>query len=210
MPTGEQDGEADFARLIEPHFDRLYRLAYRLTGAKANAEDLLQDVLTRLYEQRAGLARIEDLKPWLSRVLYNRFVDTDRGAKRRPLTLVGDVTELEAGLTTDEADPAALTAAAQNARRLEQSLGRLSEDQRALLLMHDAEGYTLREIEAMTGTPSGTLKSRLSRARARLRELLWDLPEAQQASRQTVADGATADGTKKKMEPFSRDRRVGG
>ena len=168
-----------FQQLIEPHFDRLFRLAVRLTGTRADAEDLVQETLTRLYPQFAenadSLAAISDLGPYLSRVLYNRFVDEHRARKRRPLTLVGDNNELDQADPC--ADPAQHTEADSHSARLHQALARLSEEHRQLVLLHDAEGYSLKELEAITGITTGTLKSRLSRARARLRDLLWDLDE---------------------------------
>lgn len=203
MPTQERDS---FSKQIEPHFDRLFRLAYRLTGSRADAEDLLQDVMIQLYEQREALEAVTDLSPWLSRVLYNRFVDNHRARQRRPLTLVGD--DEDALGVTDTADPAAMASAGENVARLQRALARLSEDHRVLVLMHDAEGYTLAEIAAITDTPVGTLKSRLSRARARIRELLWDVSEVPDA---TAAQPASArQAAVKKMEPFSAPRRVGG
>jgi RNA polymerase sigma-70 factor (ECF subfamily) len=208
MRTGELDTER-FAELIEPHFDRLYRLAYRLTGSRSDAEDLVQDVMIKIYEQRETLDAVTDLKPWLSRVLYNRFVDGVRARNRRPLTLVGDDADALGAAEPDDRDPTnpeLLAGAREDANRLEQALGRVSEDHRSLLLMHDAEGYTLPEIEAMTNIPLGTLKSRLSRARARLRELLWDLPHAAKHGREAAQQAAV----QKKMEPFSSTRRVGG
>jgi len=201
MPPGNpEEPQAEFTRLIEPHFDRLFRFAYRLTGSRCEAEDLLQDVLTGLYEQRKALDAIDDLKPWLSRVLYNRFVDLSRAAKRRPLKLLGDAQvdpmEPEPGAN----DPVTLTAAAEYAERLNRALARLSDKHRLLVLMHDAEGYSLREIAAFTGIPTGTLKSRLSRARARLRELLGSLEPPERAGPGRAVE--------KKMEPFSGERRV--
>jgi len=205
MNTGTQDeAAARFAALVKPHFDGLFRLAYRLTGTRSDAEDLLQDVMIRLYEQPDALDTVADLKPWLSRVLYNRFVDTRRAQQRRPLSLVGDsATDLEQvqdpnGDLENASNPELLGEAAERRQRLEHAMARLSEDHRLLLLMHDAEGYTLKEIEALTEIPVGTLKSRLSRARSRLREFLWDLPENDAPARP------------KKMEPFFDDRRVGG
>jgi RNA polymerase sigma factor (sigma-70 family) len=203
MPTQERDS---FSKQIEPHFDRLFRLAYRLTGSRSDAEDLLQDVMIQLYEQREALAAVTDLSPWLSRVLYNRFVDNHRARQRRPLTLVGD--DEDALGVTDTTDPAAMASAGENAARLERALARLSDDHRVLVLMHDAEGYTLAEIADITDTPVGTLKSRLSRARARIRELLWDVSEAPDAAAAQPASAQQA--AVKKMEPFSAPRRVGG
>ena len=210
MPQGRQNAQAEnFARLIKPHFDQLFRLAWRLTGTRQDAEDLVQEVLTELYEKYEILETVEDLRSWLCRVLYNRFVDSTRAQRRRPLALVGDDAGLEDAMRSSgktAADPADLDIAERRVERLQHGLSRLSEDHRRLLLLHDAEGYTLPELETLTGTPIGTLKSRLSRARARLRELLWDLPEA--AEHRRAAANPTTD--EKKLEPFSRGGRVGG
>ena len=162
-----------FQKLVEPHFERLFRLALRLTGGRADAEDLVQETLTRLYPDADNLAAVADLGPYLGRVLYNRFVDQHRAAKRRPLTLVGDNEQLDR--PDQSADPAIHSEAESRALQLNQALARLSEAHRQLVLLHDVEGYSLKEIEAITGTTIGTLKSRLSRARGRLRDLLRDL-----------------------------------
>lgn len=185
-----------FQKLVEPHFERLFRLAVRLTGTRSDAEDLVQETLTRLFPDTESLAAITELGPYLSRVLYHRFVDDHRARQRRPLTLVGDDELPEQ--PDDAADPATLSEAGGRSTRLHQALARLSDEHRQLVLLHDAEGYALKELEAMTGTTVGTLKSRLSRARARLRDLLWDLDERTDPQRQ------------KKREPVSSGRRVNG
>lgn len=203
----EPPDAAAFARLVEPHFQRLFRLAYRLTGSRADAEDLLQETFTRLYEQRDRLSGVDSLGPWLARVLYHRFVDDTRSAARRPLKLVGDVTELADG-PVDDADPLFQTEDEQRGAHLARALARLSEEQRALVIMHDAEGYTLREIEAATEIPVGTLKSRLSRARARLRDLLRDLDGREGG---LPGSGPGRDQIRgKNREPITPNRRVGG
>lgn len=167
-----------FTTTLRPHLTRLYRLAYRLAGSKSDAEDLLQDVLTKLYERRDEISSIRELSPWLGRVVYNQFVDNHRRYGRSPVQLVGDVeADFEASVGwTPVADTASEP---QNAAHradlhavLSRALARLSEEHRVVLLMHDAEGYKLAEIQELTGTPVGTVKSRLHRARARLRELL--------------------------------------
>ena len=207
---------AKFSKLIEPQFDRLFRLAQRLTGNRPDAEDLLQETLTRLYADVDALDHVEDPAPYLRRVLYNRFIDQHRARARRPLTLVDDEALLERAAPAREAEPDQLDAADRRQARLERALARLSETHRVLVLLHDAEGYTLRELEAMTGTPTGTLKSRLSRARARLRELLWE-DRAEVAARDTddypepaAGESAAATAREKEREPFGPDRRAEG
>jgi RNA polymerase sigma-70 factor, ECF subfamily len=160
-----------FEELVGPHLDKLYRLAYRLTGTVADAEDLLQDVLVRAYERRAELTAIDVPATWLARVLHNRFVDDTRRRARGKLVVVGS-TEDAVTMRGSQPDVVASAPDPLDIRRLASALDRLGVEHRTVLLMHDAEGYKLQEIETITGIPLGTLKSRLHRGRARLRALL--------------------------------------
>jgi len=166
--------QSAFTDLLRPHLERLYRLSYRLTGARADAEDLLQEVLAKLYERRDELTSISDLGPWLGRVLYNRFVDDTRKHARKRLTLIDPASLDTHGRDCDCDGPHPELAAQQefSIRQVRSALASLSIEHRTVLLMHDTEGYTLLEIQAVTGVELGTLKSRLHRARARLRGLL--------------------------------------
>ena len=160
-----------FAALLRPHLPKLFRLACRLTNTTADAEDLVQDVLVKLFGRRSELSSIRDLPPWLGRVLYNQFIDDVRRYGRQPLKLVDD------GKTIDElpdhlANPELVATQISDSRSITQALAKLSEDHRVVLVLHDVEGYTIKEVEELTGTAQGTLKSRLHRARQRLRELL--------------------------------------
>ena len=125
---------AAFEKLVQPHFDRLWRLAFRLTGRQAEAEDLFQELLIKAFGKLDDLVSIDEPGAWLSRVMYNLFID-----------------EL---------------------RRLDGALRQLSDEHRTIVLLHDTEGYKLKEIQELMGIPVGTVKSRLHRARARLREIL--------------------------------------
>ncbi len=152
-----------FEALLAPHLRKLYRLAYRWTGSVADAEDLLQDLLLKLYERRAELAAIAELDSWTARVLYHMFVDNARRyARRRPRVVAPE----EAEGTPPDGDRALEITGVRNA------VDQLSAEHRTVLLLHDAEGYKLEEIQKITGLPLGTVKSRLHRARQRLRGLL--------------------------------------
>ena len=159
---------------MRPHFDRLYRLAWRLTGRKAEAEDLFQELLIKAYGKLDALARIEEPGSWLSRVMYNLFIDERRRFSRRRLLTVeegqlpGDGL---AGMAGDE-DPLQHNERREIIHALDKALSKLSDDHRIVVLLHDTEGYKLSEIQQLTGVPVGTVKSRLHRARARLREIL--------------------------------------
>jgi RNA polymerase sigma-70 factor (ECF subfamily) len=163
-----------FERLVRPHFDRLYRLAWRLTGAKPEAEDLFQELLVKAYGKLDDLVAIDEPGSWLCRVMYNLFIDEQRRfARRRMYTveesqLAGDGLDGLPGTDNPELDNERL----EGIRSLDRALAKLSNDHRVVVLLHDTEGYKLAEIEELTGVPVGTVKSRLHRARARLRDLL--------------------------------------
>jgi RNA polymerase sigma-70 factor (ECF subfamily) len=163
-----------FERLVRPHFDRLYRLAWRLTGAKAEAEDLFQELLIKAFGKLDDLVEIDEPGPWLCRVMYNLFIDEQRRFARRRMhtveegQLAGD--GLEAFPGTD--DPVYDNERLQSLKRLHKALAQISDEHRLVVLLHDSEGYKLTEIQELTGVPVGTVKSRLHRARARLREIL--------------------------------------
>src|ERR1700730_15216860 len=74
-----------FMRLVTPHLQALHRLAFRFTTQASSAEDLVQELLTRLYARAERLHNIEKLRPWRARALYNLFIDERRRWTRTPL-----------------------------------------------------------------------------------------------------------------------------
>ena len=170
MGPSQGDEARRFSELVGPHLERLYRLSFRLTGTVADAEDLVQDVLCKLFERRDELSSISNLGPWMCRVLHNRFLDDTSKHARRRLQVVAAERDVEP--SDPGPGPASQLESALDISLLRQALAGLSLEHRTVLLMHDSEGYKLEEIQVITGVPLGTLKSRLHRARARLRELL--------------------------------------
>ena len=170
MDAYEQNQAKLFEQLLQPHMQRLFRFAYRLTHSRPEAEDLFQDVLTKLYTRLEELSALRDPAPWLNRVLYNHFIDNQRRYARRRLI---DVDEGQlAGQSIDSLPDPSADPEHSNLDALHKALGQLSDEHRTVVLLHDAEGYKLEEIQAITDTPLGTIKSRLHRARARLREII--------------------------------------
>jgi len=154
----------EFEALLKPHVGHLYRVAYRLTNQAEAAEDLVQDVMLHFYPKLNELKQIENLKPWLARSLYNRFIDNLRKAKRNPVTDAMEDTVLET-ITDHNLQPEHETEQDLMHQRLEQALQQLNDDQRHVVMLHDMEGYTLTELAEIMAVPVGTLKSRLHRAR---------------------------------------------
>ena len=165
-----------FEDLLRPQVEYLYRLAWRFTGSVADAEDLVQDLLLKLYPRTRELLDIERLRPWLAKVLYRQYIDFVRERARSPLVELAADSEGEDDpldtLPALEDGPEDHAERSRLRERILAALERLSPEQRAVVTMHDVEGYSLEELETILETPLGTLKSRLHRARQRLRALL--------------------------------------
>ncbi|NOX69009.1 MAG: RNA polymerase sigma factor [Gammaproteobacteria bacterium] len=176
MGDSEKNQSEVFERLLRPHMDRLYRLAFRLTHNKAEAEDLFQDVLTKSFGRLDDLQAVRDPGPWLNRVLYNHFVDNKRRYARQRLVTVeeGCLPEQSVEAFAGNSSPVHDVERLDDIMQLESALAMLSDEHRTVVLLHDSEGYKISEIQSLTGDPIGTIKSRLHRARARLRELMQE------------------------------------
>jgi RNA polymerase sigma factor (sigma-70 family) len=170
---------AEFEQLMREHVHVLYRSAYRWTGTADRAEDLVQQLLMRLYPRLAELRGLDQVRPWALRVMYRIFVDELRRERSSPVQFGAETaadSELPGG--EDEAwldpgpGPLELTEQQLTQERLLRAWEQLGEEHRMVLSMHDIEDYTLPELAQIMDIPLGTLKSRLHRARARLRELL--------------------------------------
>jgi RNA polymerase sigma-70 factor (ECF subfamily) len=148
---------------------RLRRYAYALTGNRANADDLIQDTLERAWRKRALWQPGTDLRAWLFTVMHNVHASAARTA--RPLETLDD--DEVAGVSA----PHAAESGAELAE-LHAALGRLSEEQRQVILLVGLEQMSYAEAAAVLGVPIGTVMSRLSRGREQLRLLLAREPVA--------------------------------
>jgi RNA polymerase sigma-70 factor (ECF subfamily) len=177
--TAQTSDAVEFARLLRDHVPALYRSAYRWTGAVDRAEDLVQQLLLRLYPRLAELRKLEQIRPWALRVMYRIFVDQLRRERSSPVQYGADpVVDDVAAAGEEDAwldpgpGPQELSEQALTQERVLRAWEQLGEEHRVVLAMHDIEDYTLPELAQIMEIPLGTLKSRLHRARARLRELL--------------------------------------
>lgn len=168
----KKDAHAQFEALVSPHMNNLYKLAYRLTGQRDHAEDLVQDLMLKVYPRLQEMQGIERLAPWLSRVLYRLFIDQYRRQQRSPISLMGDDNVIYDTHAGDMAGPLEAANTELSQQLIYAALQQLSEDHRLLIMLHDVEGHSLQEINQITDIPIGTIKSRLSRARNKLREII--------------------------------------
>ena len=181
--SSESDADlaARFACEAEPLFDVLSRGARRLTRSDADAEDLLQDTLLHAYAGFHKFREGSNLKAWLFRILYNRWVSTHRYKQARPAEVSVDaITEwdLASSATRLPAGPRSAEAEVLDAlpdSEIKAALATLPEGFRTVVYYADVQGYTYAETAAILNIPMGTVMSRVSRGRQRLRIALAHL-----------------------------------
>jgi RNA polymerase sigma-70 factor (ECF subfamily) len=150
--------------------DALYNLARHLAGNAAEAEDLVQETYARAFAASHQFSPGTNLKAWLMRILRNLFLDQRRRAKHDPTsTHLGDEEPAPPVARHDDAAVEAFRRVV--AEEVATALDDLSEEHRTAILL-DAEGLTEREVATVLDCSIGTVKSRLSRARAALRARL--------------------------------------
>ena len=167
--VGGKSAGARFEVLIRAHYRALYRTALRLTRSVHDAEDLVQEVCVRAFPRLDEIEGLERPHFWFVRVMYRVFIDSRRRYERRNVESI-ETSGMEP--FTTEAGPAEEIDVLLLRERLDRAWRRLDDQQRALLALHDIEGYSLAEMNEMMGIKEGTLKSRLHRARVRLGKLL--------------------------------------
>ena len=141
------------------HGSAVYRLALCRMQNTADAEDVYQDVFLRLFQQETETWDSSHIHAWLIRTALNRCADLHRFRLRRPVLPLEDIPEW-----TGPADD--------RTAELWDAVARLPEKLRTVVHLHYAEGYSTDEIAALLGVPSATIRTRLRRARIKLKDLL--------------------------------------
>jgi RNA polymerase sigma-70 factor (ECF subfamily) len=157
----------EFRRRIEGRREMLFRLAYAWCHDAPLADDLAQEALLRALAREAQLRDRERLKSWLCAILANCFKDHHR--RRREHQGMDALEDVEA---EDSATPEESAAAAELARRVRAEIARLPLGQRQVLTLVDLEGFSYAEVGEILEVPTGTVMSRLCRARQALRQPL--------------------------------------
>lgn len=170
-----------FGVLFHRHRDRLWAVAVRTMGNREDAADGLQDGLVAAYRRAATFRGDAAVTTWLHRVVVNACLDRIRAAKvRRTETLPDDLEEYRdrgsmASATAAADDPADLSVRDERRRQVLDALRTLPDEQRAALVLVDMEGYPVAQAAEILDCAVGTVKSRCSRGRARLAEVLAPL-----------------------------------
>ncbi|MCX4738011.1 RNA polymerase sigma factor SigM [Streptomyces antibioticus] len=169
------EGDPDaFGELVRRHRDRLWAVALRTLGDREEAADAVQDALVSAYRAAHTFRGQSAVTTWLHRITVNACLDRARKAASRKTSPVDDTERLDQLLEPHES---ASAPAERNDvhRQLIEALGTLPPDQRAALVLVDMQGYPVAEAARVLDVPTGTVKSRCARGRARLLPLLTHL-----------------------------------
>jgi RNA polymerase sigma-70 factor (ECF subfamily) len=166
---------AALAKFFERHFDRIHGLISRLTGDRATAEDVTQEVFLKVHRAAHQIDPARDPTPWLTTIAYNACRDLWRSGAYR-LSRRSDSIEDESGrtieLTHDHHDPERDLIAAERRRLVMEAIDRLPEALRTAVFLHDYQGLSHQEIATMTGLNHAAARKRYSRALAALGKAL--------------------------------------
>jgi RNA polymerase sigma-70 factor (ECF subfamily) len=176
-----KDGDVNAYNTLVLHYQNtVYNVAYRILGDPDSAADASQDAFISAYKA-LGRFRGGSFKSWMMRIVTNACYDELRRRKRRPQSSLDEITdenESSSLLISDKSpQPEEQQGRAELVLAIESCLERLPDEQRVAAVLCDVEGYDYKEIADMMSVSLGTVKSRLSRARAKLRDCLQTFAE---------------------------------
>jgi len=170
-----------FGALVERYQDRVFNLSYRLTGNHEDAADAAQETFLKAFRNLDSFRSDSAFYTWVYRIAVNTIRSKQRYRATRPTeksieAARGNAEDprysLKVEMSSDGPDPVEEASVNENRQLVEQAIARLSEDQRMLIVLRDIEGHNYAEIAGLLDCPSGTIKSRLHRARLALKDLL--------------------------------------
>ena len=173
-----KDGDLQaFNFIVQRYQSQVLNLSARIIGDRGRAEDVTQETFISAY-QAIGRFRGGSLRAWLMRIAANASRDSLRGSRRRPEQSLDESLE-SASFQPVSAEPSPEEHAERSElnAELQKAILALSDDQRAVLVLIDVQGFSYEETTESVGASIGTVKSRLNRARRRVRDILMERRE---------------------------------
>lgn len=168
-----------FNQLVLTYQDRVYNIAYRIMGDAASADDMAQETFVTAF-RKLGQFQGGNFQAWLLRIAVNQCYDELRRRKRRPAESLDDSEfdeDSDARLISQTPDPENQAQQGELSSAIENCFDQLPADYRVVVMMSDVEEYSYDEIASAVNISLGTVKSRISRGRMRLRDCLQNKGE---------------------------------
>jgi len=180
--------ERNFERMVLPYRDMLYGHALALTHNTDEAEDLVQETTLRALRGFESLRSEGPLRAWLLTILRNLFINNYRARTRSPQSVSLDALENPDPVVPIEPSPERQVFSRMETEAVNRAVANLPDEYRDVLVMSDMRGLSYQEISDAMDLPIGTVRSRLSRARNRVRRALYAWrPDAQGSSKMVTA-----------------------
>ena len=180
IQTAQRGDLNAFNALVLAYQNNVYTLAYRIMGEAHSAADVTQEAFILAY-RRLSTYRGGSFRSWLLRITANQCYDELRRLRRKPAVAIEDMPNADnedgPALADESATPEEIMQQRELQQAIQQCISSLSPDQRIVLVMTDIEGFSYQEIADQLGANLGTIKSRLSRARAGVRDCLQSVRE---------------------------------
>ncbi|MFQ5813878.1 MAG: RNA polymerase sigma factor [Anaerolineae bacterium] len=180
IDAARQGDAGSFNQLVLSYQSMVYNLAYRILGDRHAASDATQEAFISAFKA-IGKFRGGSFKAWLLSIVTNACYDQLRRKQRRPTASLDALLVLDPApvqsLTDFEESPEEYTMRQELSKVIQIGIGNLPPEQRATLVLSDVQGFSYQEIAEVTGVSLGTVKSRLSRARGKMRDFLLEQRE---------------------------------
>jgi RNA polymerase sigma-70 factor (ECF subfamily) len=173
-PELDLSSSADFRSVVEIYSTRLYRLAYRMTANRQDAEDLVQETFLRAYRSRARFEARAGVGTWLHRICANAALDLLRRHRVRPQATTATDSEMDVAelLPSGEASPERLLLSQEAQRRIGSALNLLTPVERAAFVLRHYEHLSIEEIGSALGLRTSATKNTIFRGVRKLRQQL--------------------------------------
>jgi RNA polymerase sigma-70 factor (ECF subfamily) len=186
--TRAQGGDVRaFEALLQAHLPQVRRFARAFAFVEADADDLAQDALIKVYKSLKLFRYQSAFSTWLFAVVRNSFLDSAKSRAGRQRKAEDGLGEQHTRAASEAPLPDAELEREQEKQRLWAALRQVPAEFRSALVLFDLEGHTYDELAAIEGVPVGTVKSRLFRGRALLRKLLGEEQESTGTSAEQVS-----------------------
>lgn len=172
------EGDTDaFEKLVYEYERQVYSLAYRMFNNNEDAKDVSQEVFIKIYRNIGKYQGSSSFKTWVYTICYNTCIDELRKRKKVKLEsmdkmIEGEENEFERQFVSDEPTPEEKLITKENMSAVERAINKLNDEHKAIITLRDIKGLSYGEIVEITQLSQGTVKSRISRARKSLRELI--------------------------------------
>lgn len=175
IKSAQKGNDAALEALLFAYEKKVYNVAYRYMGNETDAYDMAQESLIKIYKRIRTFRHESSFSSWVYRLTVNTCLDGLRKRKKEPLSLDSTI---ESGVLVEDKNsvmPEAHALNLESREDIQAAINTLSEDHRITVILRDIQGLSYEEIAETLSISIGTVKSRLSRGRQRLKEMLLNL-----------------------------------